>query len=118
MGRVGTKYRAHAMNHTCSAEYSNALITHTGELASRAQVLVRACKAIARGSRALPTTDQRTRFDSLTTVVVAAMSVVWARAYNHPCGGFHCAIRQRFLQTFIVAGLTKCYYFSNIETMK
>ena len=39
-------FRAHAMNHTCSAEHSNALITHTGELGTKAQVLVRARKPI------------------------------------------------------------------------
>ena len=33
IGRVGHQYRAHAMNHTCSAADSNAVITHTGELA-------------------------------------------------------------------------------------
>lgn len=41
--------RAHAMNHTCSAEHSNALITHTGELGTKAQVLVRAQKPITAG---------------------------------------------------------------------
>ena len=31
IGRVRDQYRAHAMNHTCSAEDSNAVIAHTGE---------------------------------------------------------------------------------------
>lgn len=47
--RVGDIFRAHAMNHTCSTEHSNALITHNGEVGTKAQVLVRARTPIGAG---------------------------------------------------------------------
>ena len=49
IGRVQDQYRAHAMNHTCGAADSNAVITHTGDIARKAQVLVRATRDIAKG---------------------------------------------------------------------
>ena len=47
IGGVGHQYRGHA--NTCSAEDSNAVIIHTGELGRKTQVLVRASKAITAG---------------------------------------------------------------------
>ena len=49
IGGVQDQYRAHAMNHTCGAADSNAVITHTGDIARKAQVLVRATRDIAKG---------------------------------------------------------------------
>ena len=80
--------RDHAMNHTYSAEHSNTLITHTGELGTKAQVLVRAQKPIAASSRSLPTTNQRTRLDFLTVVLVAAINVSHAECVIIHAVGF------------------------------
>ena len=49
IGGVQDQYRAHAMNHTCGAADSNAVITHSGDIARKAQVLVRATRDIAKG---------------------------------------------------------------------
>ena len=50
MSKVSHAHRAHAMNHTCSATDSNAVITHTGDVSTTTHtVYVRAYKAIAQG---------------------------------------------------------------------
>ena len=44
-----TSYAHNAMNHRCSAEHSNALTRHNGEVGTKAQVLVRARTPIGAG---------------------------------------------------------------------
>ena len=61
--RVCDMNRAHGMNHTYIAEHSKVLITHTGELGTKAQVLARAHTPITVGLEIFANYGPRTRLD-------------------------------------------------------
>ena len=76
--RVGDLFTAHALNYTCSAEHSNALITHAEEQRAKAQELVRARTPIGAGLEILANYGPKDKIESLTIVVVAAINVCHA----------------------------------------